>query len=446
MHKRLRVFASVLIVTTTACQSASEKTVYAGGTLWNGTGIAPILDAVIIVSNGHIEAAGPPDVVSIPRGADVQRVDGRWIIPGLIDAHAQMERWMAPALLSHGVTAVRDAGGVMDSVMALRTEAALGATLMPRVYVAGAAIDAAPARAPDVGVSNGTEARQAIDQLVLAETTYALISPKITPGLLRPLMDEANSLLMPVAAHLGKVDALAAAAAGVKMIEHLSGIVEASVSDPNAYFRAHSNYYAGWKMAFGGWTQLDSARIERTARTLADADIMITPTLHYYETFSHLRDQEYLASLDGSTAPAEVRDRWNVTRLIRDARLTSRDFTTFRRSRPRQNLFVRRFRAAGGVVAAGSNAPETLMAPGAGLHAELARLVRAGLSTKDALLAATREAARLLATDSIGRIDAGTVADFIVLTADPLEDIANTGAIEFVVFKGQRYSPGDFAR
>lgn len=444
--KRALIVASVVIVTTTACNSGSGTTVYAGGTLWNGTGIPPILDAVIIVSNGHVEAAGPPDAVSIPRGADVRRVDGRWIIPGLIDARAHMERWMAPVLLSQGVTAVRDAGGVMDSVMALRDDAILGGTLMPRLYVGGAAIDAAPAHAPDVGVSNASEARRAIDQLVLAEATYALISPKITPVLLQPLMDEANSLLLPVAAHLGKVDALTAAGAGVKMIEYLSGIVEASVPDPDPYFRAYSNYYAGWKMALQGWNRIDSARIDQTARALADAEIMITPTLHYYETFSRLGDQQYVASLDLSAAPADARDRWNITRLIRDARLTNRDFTTFRRSRPRQNLFVRRFRAAGGVVAAGSNAPETLMVPGAGLHAELAQLVRAGLSTKDALLAATREAARLLATDSIGRIDAGTVADFLVLTADPLEDIANTRAIDFVVFKGQRYSPGDFIR
>jgi hypothetical protein len=273
-----------------------------------------------------------------------------------------------------------------------------------------------------------------------------MISPKITRALLVPLMDEANSLLVPVMGHLGKIDAIAAAGLGVQAIDHLSGVVEASVSDPSTYFRAHSNFYAGWKMVLQGWNSLDSARIDRTARSLADAGVIMIPTLHYHEAFSRLRDQQYIASLDLSTVPEEIRQGWNITQLIRDARLTGRDHTAFRRARPRQNLFVRRFRAAGGILAAGSNAPETLMAPGTGLHAELQQLVRAGLSTKDALLAATRDAARLLTSDSLGIIEPGAVADFIVLTADPLVDIANAKAIEFIVFKGERHYPEDFAR
>lgn len=446
IHKRIRAVAYVLSVTTAACDAGAARTVYAGATLWTGTGAPPILDAVIIVSDGHIEEAGPRDVVSIPRNADVRRVDGRWIIPGLIDAHAHVERWMMPALLANGVTAVRDAGGQMDSVVALRDDALLGSILAPRLFISGAAINGTPAGPEEVGVANATEARRAIDQLVLVDATQAMISPKITLALLRPLMDEANALLLPVAGHLGKIDAIAAVDAGVKAIEHLSGIVEASVTNPSAYFRAHSNFYAGWKMALQGWVSLDSARIDRTARILADAGVVIVPTLHYYETFSRLRDRRYIASLDLSTVPEEVRRSWNIPSLVREARLTGRDFTTFRRARPRQNLFVRRFRAAGGIVAAGSNAPQTLIAPGPGLHAELEQLVRAGLSTKEALLAATRDAGRLLGVDSLGIIKPGAVADFIVLSADPLADIANTKAIKFIVFKGERYYPEDFGQ
>ena len=446
INRCIRTAAYVLSVTTAACDAGAGKTVYAGGTLWTGTGAPPILDAVIIVSDGHIEEAGPPDVVSIPRNADVRRVDGRWIIPGLIDSHAHVERWMMPLLLANGVTAVRDAGGHLDSVVALRDDALLGSILAPRLFISGAAINGTPAGPDEVGVANAFEARRAIDRLVLADATQAMISPKITLALLRPLMDEANSLLMPVAGHLGKIDAITAVDAGLNAIEHLSGIVEASVTNPTAYFRAHSNFYAGWKMAIQGWVSLDSARIDRTARILADAGVVIVPTLHYYETFSRLRARRHIPPLDPPTAPEEVRRHGNIPGLVREARLTERDFARFRRARPNQNLFVRRFRAAGGIVAAGSNAPQTLIAPGSGLHAELEELVRAGLSTKEALLAATGDASKLLAADSLGTIKPGAVADFIVLSADPLADIANTKAIEFIVFKGRRYYPEDFGQ
>ena len=71
-------------------------------------------------------------------------------------------------------------------------------------------------------------------------------------------------------------------------------------------------------------------------------------------------------------------------------------------------------------------------------------LVRAGLLPRDALLAATRNVAALLEADSIGVIRAGGVADFVVLDANPLEDIQNTKRINRVVVRGTAYLPEDF--
>ena len=422
-----------------ACASGEGKTVYAGGTLWNGTGASPILDAVIIVADGRIEAAGPPNEVRIPRGARVRRVDGRWIIPGLIDAHAHVERWMLRAFLIHGVTTVRDGGGDEDSITTLRDEVAAGIELGPRLFISGSPIDAAPTRPPAQGIATASEARRSVDARVLIDASQIMLSPKIDRELLRTLMDEANSLLIPVAAHLGKVDALAAAAAGVKAIEYLSGIVEATVANPQRLFIAHEDFFGGWKSSLRGWNGLDSASLERTASVLAASGVALVPTLHYLDAFSHLRNRRYIGTLDLSTVPDDVQRRWDIPGLLRSARLTQRDFADFRRARPLQDLFVRRFHAAGGLIAAGSNAPFPLLAPGTGLHEELARLVAAGLSPREALLAATRDAARLLEADSIGTIEAGRHADFLVLTADPLADIANTRAIEFLVFEGEQY-------
>ena len=84
------------------------------------------------------------------------------------------------------------------------------------------------------------------------------------------------------------------------------------------------------------------------------------------------------------------------------------------------------------------------MTPGASLHDELALLVAAGLSPREALLAATRNAARVLGVDSIGVLAAGKAADFVVLTGDPLTDIHNTRTIDRVVFKGASYHPDEF--
>jgi len=300
------------------------------------------------------------------------------------------------------------------------------------------------AREDAVEVRSPTEARRAIDQLTLLEAAQAKIYTKIDRRLLRPLMDEANELNLPVAAHLGKVDAVTAAQMGVRVLEHMTGVVEATVSSPGRFYAAHNDFFRGWNLVERSWVQLDSASLDRTARRLVGLGVQIVPTLVLHETWSRLGSRSYREGLDLSGVPQAQQEAWDVPDLIRRARLTSSDYVAFRSSRPAQDLFVRLYQRAGGLVAAGSDAPNQLIAPGASLHQEMALLVRAGMLPRDALLAATRNAARMLEADSIGVIRVGGVADFVVLNANPLEDIANTKQIDRVVVRGTAYRPEDF--
>ena len=170
----------------------------------------------------------------------------------------------------------------------------------------------------------------------------------------------------------------------------------------------------------------------------------IVPTLVLYETFAHLTDADYVSHLDLSGVPESVRDDWDVPDLVRRAQLSQSDFRVFRRSRPVQDLFVRLYQNHNGLIVAGSDTPNQLLAPGASLHDELALLVATGLSPRDALLTATRNAARLLGADSLGVLLPGNVADFVVLTGDPLADINNTRTMDRVVLKGVSYHPDEF--
>jgi imidazolonepropionase-like amidohydrolase len=126
--------------------------------------------------------------------------------------------------------------------------------------------------------------------------------------------------------------------------------------------------------------------------------------------------------------------------MVARAGWTAEDLADFRRSRPNQDLFVRLFHGAGGRIATGTDASNQLLIPGYSEHQELALLVRAGLSPRDALVAATRNGALLLGVDSIGLIAPGKVADLVVLRADPLKDIGNTLAIDKVMSRGRLMS------
>jgi len=333
-------------------------------------------------------------------------------------------------------------GGAQESIVALRDSVSSGARLGPRLFISGAMIDGAPATWSDAtSVSSTSEARQAVDNRVLIEASQVKVYSKINRELLAAVTDEAAALQIPVAAHLGRVDAVTAAEMGVGSIEHMTGVAESTLPDPRRLFRAHSSFFAGWKAATRAWANLDSASLDATARSLVETNTTIVPTLVQYETYAHLADDDYVSALDLEGVPQAVRDEWDVPDLIRRAQLTQTDYRMFRRSRPKQDLFVRLYRSHNGNVVAGSDAPNQLLAPGASLHDELALLVAAGLSTREALSAATKNAASLLKSDSLGVLSVGNVADFVVLTGNPLEDIRNTRTADLIVFRGSSYRP-----
>jgi len=169
--------------------------------------------------------------------------------------------------------------------------------------------------------------------------------------------------------------------------------------------------------------------------------VILVPTLILHETFSRLDDPALLGDTILRLVPEAERRRWNVPDMIARAGWTGEDFAAFRRSRPRQDLFLRQFVRAGGTVAAGTDAANQMLVPGYALHREMELLVQAGLEPRDALLAATRNGALVLGTDSLGLLAPGNVADLVVLARDPLADIRNTLALEQVVSRGRVLSP-----
>src|SRR5437867_3694629 len=259
-----------------------------GATLIDGAGGAPKADALIIIHNGHIETIARVNEIPIPKGAERINLAGKTIIPGLIDAHAHVERWATGRYVAWGVTTVRDLHGGTDTVLTLKNELHLGSILGPRMFSAGAMIDGTPTTYPNAtGVATPDQARRAVDQHAVAGVDYLKVYTKITPILLRALLDEAGKLRLPVAAHLGQTDALTAARAGVVSIEHMAGGVQAATGDAT-YSYAHSNFLTGWTVEEKGWAGLDSAAVARTARALAETKVTLVPTLVLHDMLARL--------------------------------------------------------------------------------------------------------------------------------------------------------------
>ena len=412
-----------------------------GATLIDGAGGPPKQDALIIIRNGHIDAIARVNEIPVPRGAEVIRLVGKTVIPGLIDAHAHVERWATGRYVAWGVTTVRDLHGESDTVLALRNALNLGSIVGPRMFSAGAMIDGVPTTYPNAtGISTPDQARRAVDQHAVAGVDYLKIYTKVTPALLQPLLDEAEKLRLPVAAHLGKTDALTAARAGVISIEHMSGVVQAATGDPS-YANAHDSFLAGWTAEEKGWAGIDSGTLARTARALAQTKVTIVPTLVVHEMLARLDNPILLTRPGMEDVPESAQSVRSVPSLLRRTGWRSGDFDAFRRSRRREDQFVREYKRAGGPIAAGSDAANQLLIPGYSLHEEMALLVAAGLTPLEAITAATRRGAQLLHADSLGMLAPGKVADIVVLNGNPVGNILATRNIAFVMIRGRVIRP-----
>src|SRR5437660_11961764 len=156
-----------------------------------------------------------------------------------------------------------------------------------------------------------SDVRKEVDQRAVAGADLVQISAKSAAALLPPLWDEASTLRFPVAAHLGKIDALTAARAGVASLEHMAGVVQAASRNPGPYLRAHDDFLRGWTLEEAGWALLDSAALERVARGVAAAHVAIVPTLVLHEMLSRLDNPTLLSRPGMEDVPptaASVRD------------------------------------------------------------------------------------------------------------------------------------------
>ena len=153
---RLPAFLLLVIM---ACTPAGEGVIaLEGGTLMDGMGGPLLRESLILIKDGHIQAVGRGDEISVPRGAQRVSLAGKTIIPGLIDAHARVERWAAPRYLAWGVTTVRDLGAGGDSAFAIKNDLNLGTLTGPRMFTSGPMIDGVPPENRGDGIATDAEA------------------------------------------------------------------------------------------------------------------------------------------------------------------------------------------------------------------------------------------------------------------------------------------------
>jgi imidazolonepropionase-like amidohydrolase len=399
-------------------------------------------DRTVIIRGSRIATVGPRASTRLPLGARVIDGRGRYLIPGLWDMHVHNPEpgaeAMLPGYLAYGVTGVRDMGADLLALRAHRDRITVGGTIGPRIVLAGPILDGPLGRPMPaahgswrIEVTQPARARRLVDSLVAAGADFIKVHERLDADVHRAIMMRARTRGVAVAGHAPTaVGAAAAAEAGQRTIEHLVNVPFACTDAERSELRPTN----GLEALLGGCATDDPVAL---MRVFVDRGTWHVPTLVV---------QQRVALGPGVSRgdPGLRHVPMSVRELLRSVgpldlpapRGRARErFTRFFEKRVSQ---VGQMHAAGVRLLVGSDAPG--VAPGWSVHEEMRLFVRAGIPPIDALRAATINPARMLAaTDSLGSVAEGKLADLVLLDADPLEDIRNTLRVRAVLAGGRFY-------
>ena len=438
--------------------AAPPPIAFIGATLVDGTGAAPVRNAVVLMRDGRVACAGPRAACPVPPDADTVRAAGKWIIPGLVDTHvhfsqtgwvdgrpdaldlrdqypydqveadlhARPERFFRSYLCS-GVTSVFDVGGY-PWTLDLQARTA-HSTTAPRVLSAGPLLSTIdfwlnlPDQRQFIYMADDATVRQAVrahKAWGAAAMKVWYIMPPQPPdtarvsALVAAAGDEARKVGLPLIVHAtGLWEAKDALRAGARVLVH--SVWSAPVDDEFlALARRAGTIYAPTLMVPDGYRQVAARRFERDRQPLECVD----------------PGTRAKALATDSVAPAK---RPTTAALEQRAARTAQGLA--------QGLAnLKRVHDAGIPIALGTDAGNPLTLHGASVFMELEAMQAAGLTPLEVLVAATRTGARALGLDSTGTVTAGATADLVVLDADPLADIRNVRRIALVVRRGEVYT------
>src|SRR5467141_2302521 len=407
-------------------------------------------EQTVILERNHIASVGPSKLAKYPRNAPSANCRGLFLIPGLWDMHVHLVfgDWFPgaqdislPLFVANGVTGVRDMGSELDIVQGWRNEIEAGRLIGPRIYTPGPMLDGPKPRFPSsAAIATPEDAHRAVADLKRRGADFIKLQSLIPREAVFAIAEEAKEQEIPFEGHVpDSVRASEMSAAGMKSFEHLIGIFEGSSP-------AEGEFLKGNKTEGRFLATYDSARAASLAAILAKNQTWQCPTLVWERGGNLIDVSDFSKDTRVKYVPASWRTKtWKrFTDEITQGYRTD-DLATRRKFIEKELEVVGILNKAGVPFLAGTDTPAGVhIFPGFTLHGELRRFVAAGFTPLEALQTATVNPARFRGMeDQLGAVEKGKLADLVLLSANPLEDIANTQKVAGVVSNGHYFSRAD---
>jgi len=425
-----------------------------------------IIDAVngvreaqtVVIDGGRITA-----VMAAGEAVDaVETVDatGQYLIPGLWDFHVHLtydERFteaMPGLFLNHGITSIRDTGGPLELLLPVVEKLRAEGATAPRVFFAGPLLDGEYVvydgeNRPLLGITNPDveTARENVARLADAGVDFLKVYEMVSPEVFAAVVEEAQARGLPMDGHVPLSMQARDVGPVMQSLEHLRNIEMDCTADPARMVAERRRILTNPDGIIGADLRSQLHRLQRMPAVAAYdeagcaevvSSMMSTiqvPTLRL--NAQALRPPFERSDWDAllEKLPTDVEADWRTTTDARRAATAQTPDTTF----PEWSLFlINLMHEAGVPVGAGTDTPIAFAAPGYSLHSELEMLVLAGLSPMEALEAATVRPAQFFGrSGEMGTVEEGRLADLVLLSRNPLDDIANTRSVQAVVSKGE---------
>ncbi len=475
---KIRFAILCLLLSACAVQQRADVAIR-GATVVNVTDGSLLTDQSVLIEDNGIVAVRPANEIQVPGDAEVVEAEGKYLIPGLWDMHVHSVanvaldmsidsvaawEWHFPLFLAHGVTGVRnmnDGAGdltleLANSVKRLLAEGELAGP--PRFLNSGPSLDGDPPLASNaVVVRTAADARAAVAQLALHGADLIKPYENLSREAYFAIHDEARRQGIPVDGHAPfRITPEEVAETGQRTVEHPGAIAAACATEADAERRRFAAVLAAYDSLPGSeqflanfrhkralYDSWDEAKCTSALEAYRRNNVALTVDLLVYHHVVHA-DSILADTARMRLVPEAVRRNWEEW----SADQTTKEFQSILRPIiPLELEGVRVANEAGVTLLAATDVGVPFQVPGISLHVELERLVEAGLTPLAALQTATVNPVRVLGmADSLGTVEAGKLADLVLLDANPLDDIRNTQQIRVVIADGRVFRRGDVDR
>lgn len=417
-----------------------------------------IPDKSIIIENKNITKIFKSGSIAYKATTEFDAKNG-YVIPGLWDLHIHLRggeklidqnKRLLPLYLAYGVTTVRDAGGdLTPQILQWRAEAIRGELAAPYIYTSGPKLDGPNSTwEGSLELSSAKDVSAALDSLEALGVDYVKIyDSRLTRDLYLEILRQTEERNMIVTGHMPMTVMLDEAIdAGLDGIDHLYYVLKgASSKEAKITEKVRRGELGFWGAVRELAESYDPDKARRLYQKLAQNKVAVVPTLYIDEVLSFLHQVDHSNDEMLAYIPNGIQETY--ARRVNAAMQRNDDTKQFEEELHQlfKNMIVPMQQAGVQILAGSDNgAYNSYVYAGESLHQELRILSESGLTPLEALQTSMLNGSIFFGVeDHIGKIAEGFKGDLVVLSRNPLADIENTRAIQFVVSNGQSYDKAE---